>query len=143
VRELAHMLVEFDLSELELEHAGMRIKLAKIRAQKSAYLDVETKLEPAKKDMPIIPLEETSPPPVEVGKMVSSPMVGTVYLSPKPGADPFVKVGDLVQEGQVLLIIEAMKIMNPIKSPFSGTIAKIFIHDAAPVEYGEVLFSVL
>ena len=69
-------------------------------------------------------------------------MVGTVYLFPEPGAAPFVKVGDLVKEGQTLLIIEAMKVMNSIRAPRAGRVARIFATNAAPVEYGEPLLIV-
>jgi acetyl-CoA carboxylase biotin carboxyl carrier protein len=70
---------------------------------------------------------------------VTSPMVGTCYLSPEPGAPAFVKVGDKVREGQTLVIVEAMKVMNPIRSPRGGTVARIAVENGAPVEYGEVL----
>jgi acetyl-CoA carboxylase biotin carboxyl carrier protein len=70
---------------------------------------------------------------------VNSPMVGTVYVAPEPGANPFVKVGDTVKEGQTLLLIEAMKTMNPIRAPKAGKIAQVLVTNAAPVEYGEVL----
>ena len=70
---------------------------------------------------------------------VTSPMVGTVYVAPEPGATPFIKTGDTVIEGQTLLLIEAMKTMNPIRAPRAGTVSQIFITNAAPVEYGEVL----
>ena len=75
-----------------------------------------------------------------LGKSINSPMVGTFYNSPNPGADAFVKVGDSVSEGDVLCIIEAMKMMNEVKSDFNGTIKEILISDSEPVEYGEVLF---
>ena len=74
------------------------------------------------------------------GKSINSPMVGTFYSSPNPGADTFVKVGDKVSEGDVLCIIEAMKMMNEVKSDYSGIIKEILISDADPVEYGEALF---
>ena len=66
-------------------------------------------------------------------------MVGTAYLSPEPSAPAFVRVGDKVKEGQTLLIVEAMKVMNPIRSPRSGTVARIIVQNGAPVEYGEAL----
>ena len=69
-------------------------------------------------------------------------MVGTAYLAPEPGAAEFVKVGDAVSEGQTLVIIEAMKVMNPIRAPRSGTVTKIVVDDAQPVEFGEVLMVV-
>jgi acetyl-CoA carboxylase biotin carboxyl carrier protein len=70
---------------------------------------------------------------------VTSPMVGTVYIAPEPGATPFIKVGDSVSEGETLLLIEAMKTMNPIQSPRAGKVTQIFAENEAPVEYGEVL----
>ncbi|MGL4371873.1 MAG: acetyl-CoA carboxylase biotin carboxyl carrier protein, partial [Alphaproteobacteria bacterium] len=73
------------------------------------------------------------------GTPVTSPMVGTAYIAPEPGAAPYVRVGDVVQEGQTLLIIEAMKVMNPIRAPRSGKISAICITDNAPVEFGENL----
>ncbi|HKR90090.1 MAG TPA: biotin/lipoyl-containing protein, partial [Phenylobacterium sp.] len=73
------------------------------------------------------------------GDTVTSPMVGTVYLQPQPGADPFVKVGDSVTEGQTLFIVEAMKTMNPIPAPKSGRIVEILVSDAQPVEFGAPL----
>ena len=78
------------------------------------------------------------PEPAHPGT-VTSPMVGTAYLLPEPGAAPFVKVGDQVKEGQTLLIIEAMKVMNSIRAPKAGRITQIFASNAAPVEYGEPL----
>jgi acetyl-CoA carboxylase biotin carboxyl carrier protein len=73
---------------------------------------------------------------------ITAPMVGTVYTAPEPGAAPFVKVGDQVKEGQTLLIIEAMKVMNQIRSPRGGTVTQIFVSNGSPVEYGEPLLSV-
>jgi acetyl-CoA carboxylase biotin carboxyl carrier protein len=73
------------------------------------------------------------------GEDVKSPMVGTVYLSPAPGADPFVKAGDKVKKGQTLLIIEAMKTMNPIQAPRDGVVVEVLVGDAQPVEFGEPL----
>ncbi len=73
------------------------------------------------------------------GTQVTSPMVGTVYMSASPGAPAFIKVGDTVKEGDTLLIVEAMKVMNPIKAPKGGTINRIMVSDAQPVEFGEVL----
>ena len=76
---------------------------------------------------------------IPAGTQVTSPMVGTVYMSSSPGAAPFVKVGDTVKEGDTLLIVEAMKVMNPIKAPKGGTINRIMVNDAQPVEFGEIL----
>ncbi|MFZ9416693.1 MAG: acetyl-CoA carboxylase biotin carboxyl carrier protein [Alphaproteobacteria bacterium] len=76
------------------------------------------------------------------GNAVTSPMVGTVYLAAEPGAAPFVKPGDRVSEGQTLLIIEAMKVMNPIKSPRAGTVAAVYVKNSEPVEFGQPLVAV-
>ena len=72
-------------------------------------------------------------------RLAAKPMVGTVYMSPEPGAQPFVKAGAKVEEGQTLMIIEAMKVMNPIPAPRSGTVTEIFVTDAQPVEFDEPL----
>ncbi len=81
-------------------------------------------------------------PPVALGLEVKSPMVGTFYSAAEPGASPYVTVGSRVQKGQILCIIEAMKIMNEIESEYSGTIKEILVQDAQPVEYGQVLFRI-
>ncbi|HWU13001.1 MAG TPA: biotin/lipoyl-containing protein, partial [Caulobacter sp.] len=78
-------------------------------------------------------------PAAHAGEAVKSPMVGTVYLSPQPGADAFIKVGDTVSAGQTLLIVEAMKTMNPISAPKAGKVVEILVADAQPVEFGEPL----
>ena len=85
------------------------------------------------------PLPSLPPRPVEHAGAVKAPMVGTAYLAPQPGDPPFVRLGDSVAEGQPLLIIEAMKVMNQIRAPRSGRIAQILVADAQPVEYGAVL----
>ena len=89
--------------------------------------------------MPGAPAAETPPPKGPQLGAVTSPMVGTVYVAPEPGKPPFVKVGDQVQEGDTLLIVEAMKTMNPILSPRSGKVTEILIHDSEPVEFGQAL----
>ena len=80
-----------------------------------------------------------APPPGETPGAVKAPMVGTAYLAPQPDAAPFVKLGDQVREGQPLLIIEAMKVMNQIPAPRSGRVTRILVSDGAPVEYGQPL----
>ena len=81
-------------------------------------------------------------PPVESGRAIESPMVGTFYRKPAPDADNFVEVGDKVSEGQTICIIEAMKVMNEIKAEISGTISEICVEDSSPVQYGDALFRV-
>lgn len=85
------------------------------------------------------PESSLSPPAPQSGEMVTSPMVGTVYLGPEPGADPFVKPGDSVQQGDALLIVEAMKTMNFIEAPRAGSVRQVLVDDGEPVEYGTPL----
>ena len=133
VRRLADILIETGLSEIEVEHNGQRIRVAReiTAAATTVYAAAP---QPA-------PVAAPSAPPVVPdaparGEQVKSPMVGTVYLRPQPDAEPFVRVGDRVSEGQTLLIVEAMKTMNPIASPKAGVILEILVDDAEPVEFG-------
>jgi acetyl-CoA carboxylase biotin carboxyl carrier protein len=91
---------------------------------------------------PVAAMATPADPDAPPANAVTSPMVGTVYVSPEPGSPPFVRVGDQVKDGQTLLIIEAMKVMNQIRSPRAGTVTQIFVRDGAPVEYGEPLLVV-
>ena len=89
---------------------------------------------------PVAPAAEVPPAPVaRTGDLVKSPMVGTVYLQPQPGAEPFAKVGDMVAQGQTLMIIEAMKTMNPVPAPRAGKVVELLVGDSQPVEFGEPL----
>ncbi len=138
VRELAALLAETNLSEIEIESGGARIRVARgmvTTALASAAAPAQTA--PAAAAAP----PAASPEPVRKGTIVTSPMVGTVYLAPQPGAAPFVKVGDAVTDG-TLCIIEAMKTMNPVPSPVAGHVAEIFVHDGQPVEFGEPLMRI-
>ncbi len=128
IRELAALLEETGLNEIEVEQDGMRVRVAR---GGSAVHFAPDPGQPAK-SVPVMP---EAPHP----GTVNSPMVGTVFVSPQPGALPFVKVGDEVKEGQTILIVEAMKTMNPIASPRRGKVIEIFVHDAQPVEFGEPL----
>jgi acetyl-CoA carboxylase biotin carboxyl carrier protein len=134
IRELANLLTETGLSEIEVEKDGARLRVARqiggIVA--AAPTPVQAAAAPAAAPAPAAP---SGPPP----GAVSSPMVGTVYVSPEPGKPPFVKVGDKVKEGDTVLIVEAMKTMNPILAPKAGTVTDICIRDADPVEFGQTL----
>lgn len=134
VRKLADLLQETGLTEIEYEGAGHRIRVAK-SVGVASYAPP-----PVMPSAPCAPVKPATggPEPVPAGA-VTAPMVGTVYVAGEPGAPPFVKVGDAVREGQVLLIIEAMKVMNPLASPRAGTVKAIFVTDGQPVEYGEPL----
>jgi len=136
VRKMADILTETGLSEIEVEHAGLRIRVAKTL---TAAVQV-THAAPAPYAAPA-PAggAESAPAAPARGDQVKSPMVGTVYLKPSPESEPFVKVGDSVEAGATLLIVEAMKTMNPIPAPRSGRIIEILVGDAQPVEFGEPL----
>jgi len=134
VRKMADILTETGLTEIEVEHGGLRIKVARnVTAAAVTYAAPAAHAAPA----PAAPAAEAAAP--ARGDMVKSPMVGTVYLQPSPDAEPFVKVGDKVEEGATLLIVEAMKTMNPIPAPRSGRVIEILVGDAQPVEFGEPL----
>ena len=132
IRRLAAILEETGLGEIEYAEGDRRIRVARPNgaAAPVAALAPAAIVAPAAADA------------VPAVNAVRSPMVGTAYLSPEPGAAPFVRVGDRVSEGQTLLIIEAMKVMNPIKCPRAGTVSAVLVEDAAPVEYGEPLLVV-
>ena len=139
VRELAGVLNDTGLSEIEVERGDLRIRVAKTLSAAPAAIVAAA---PAPTVIvghgaPTAPTATTPQPPA--GDQVKSPMVGTVYLQAQPGAPAFAKVGDKVNEGQTLLLIEAMKTMNPVTAPRGGTLAAILVADGQPVEYGEPL----
>jgi acetyl-CoA carboxylase biotin carboxyl carrier protein len=143
VRKLADILTDTGLSEIEVEHGGLKIRVAKTL---TAAPVVQYAAAPAPAAhaasapaAPVAAPAAPAAPPRAAGDTVNSPMVGTIYLQPQPGADPFVKVGDTVAAGQTLFIVEAMKTMNPIPAPKGGRIVEILIADAQPVEFGEPL----
>lgn len=131
VRKLAKLLEETGLSEIEYAVGDKKIRCAVTRGaivHHTAPAPVAT----------VAPAAADTKSAVS-GTPVPSPMVGTVYMAASPGATPFVKVGDTVKQGDTLVIIEAMKVMNPIKAPKGGKIAEILVSDATPVEFGETL----
>jgi acetyl-CoA carboxylase biotin carboxyl carrier protein len=136
VRTLAALLAETGLTEVEYAVGDRRIRVARNATAVSVAMPagavpvVTGKVEPA----PAAELAAADHPGA-----VKAPMVGTVYLSPQPEAPPFVKLGDMISAGQVLLIVEAMKVMNQIRAPRAGRLAKILVEDGAPVEYGEAM----
>ena len=128
IRKLAKLLKETGLTEIEFETDGARIR---VNAGGTG---------PAVVAAPVM-ASAAAPAAAEgpAAGSVSSPMVGTAYLSPEPNAAAFVKVGDRVTKGQTILIIEAMKVMNPIPAPHAGTVTQILVQDGQPVEFGEPL----
>ena len=139
VRELAGVLNDTGLSEIEVERGDLRIRVAKAITTAPAAMIAATPTPTviAGHGAPSAPTATT--PQLPAGEQVKSPMVGTVYLQAQPGAPIFAKVGDNVSEGQTLLLIEAMKTMNPVTAPRAGTLAAILVADGQPVEYGEPL----
>lgn len=143
VRKLADILTETGLSEIEVEHSGLKIRVAKTLNAAVAHMAAPAPAPAAPVSAPLPPAAtpHAAEPPLarSRGEVVRSPMVGAVYLQPQPGAEPFVRVGDTVQAGQTLMIVEAMKTMNPIPAPKGGRIVEILVEDAQPVEFGEPL----
>lgn len=140
IRDLAEILNDTNLSDIEIEQGDLRIRVSR---QLNAAAPMQTVYAPA----PVAPAASPAAGPTtgeqtkeDITKnAVTSPMVGTAYLAPAPGARPFVEVGQKVSEGQTLIIIEAMKTMNQISSPRAGTVKAILVEDAQPVEFGEPL----
>jgi acetyl-CoA carboxylase biotin carboxyl carrier protein len=136
IRKLAKLLKETGLTEIEYDTDD-----ARIRVSAAGTVIAATAAAPA-----AVPAAALAPAPAgadaPAAGSVSSPMVGTAYLSPEPNAAAFVKVGDRVAKGQTILIIEAMKVMNPIPAPHAGTVTQILVQDGQPVEFGEPLMVV-
>jgi acetyl-CoA carboxylase biotin carboxyl carrier protein len=161
IKNLLTLISDSDVNEVSIEEGDFKIKVKK-QSESSASPSVQYQLpqqpaqpqaqphsaQPQAQPHSAQPQSETAPSaekekkekPAADGEMVKSPIVGTFYRSPSPDDDPFVSVGDKVEKGQVLCIIEAMKIMNEIESEFSGTVADILVEDAQPVEYDQPLF---
>ena len=147
IRELADLLDNSSLSEIEVEENGLKIRVARA-APAAVQMTAPVIAAPA---AAAAPAPATAPQAAVAGEAggkddaanhpgaVTSPMVGTAYAAPEPGADPFIKRGDTVEEGQTLLIVEAMKVMNPIPAPKAGVVKDILFSDAQPVEFGEPL----
>jgi acetyl-CoA carboxylase biotin carboxyl carrier protein len=145
VRELAAILREADLGEVEVEHEGLRIRVSKATSmtpppaptyvQAPAAAQLAAPAAPAATPVAVAPAAAPS-------NAINSPMVGTVYHAAEPGAKPFVSVGDKVKKGDTLMLIEAMKTFNPVTAPASGTVKEIIAADAQPVEFGEPLIVV-
>jgi acetyl-CoA carboxylase biotin carboxyl carrier protein len=139
IRDLAHLLNETGLSEIELEQKGIRVRVSRGTVYAAAA--------PAALVPPVVAsaapahaaaAQSAAPPAVPVDA-VKSPMVGTIYRAPQPGAPNFIEIGAEVKAGQTLLIIEAMKTMNQIPAPRAGKVTQIYVQNGSPVEYGEAL----
>jgi acetyl-CoA carboxylase biotin carboxyl carrier protein len=155
LKELIEFLIEKDIAEFELERGDVKIRV-KRGVQPSAAGSPDTRYfavhsaPPAAAEnavsqampSPVAPPPQEATPAREEGlHMVRSPIVGTYYESPSPGSPPFVKVGDQIEAGQVLCIVEAMKLMNEIESDAAGELVKMLVSNGQPVEYGQELFA--
>ncbi|MCP4071913.1 MAG: acetyl-CoA carboxylase biotin carboxyl carrier protein [Hyphomicrobiales bacterium] len=134
IRDLANLLKETDLSEIEIEQDNLRVRVAR-------GTTVQTVSAPTPVSAPATQSANDSKPRDLANDpgAVPSPMVGTAYLAPAPGAKQFVSIGEVVKEGQTVLIVEAMKTMNQIAAPRSGKVTAILVDDGQPVEFGEPL----
>ena len=145
IEKLAELLQRTGLTEIEINQGTTRVRVA--RQIQAAPLDVTAPVymqpaasAPVTASAPAAPAS-AGPEPSHPG-IVKSPMVGTVYLAPEPGTPPYAAVGSEVKEGQTLVIIEAMKVMNAIRAPKAGKVSRVFVENAAPVEFGEPLLVV-
>lgn len=145
VRQLADILNDTSLTEIEVERGELRIRVAReivaapVMQYAAAPAPVAHAPAPAASAAPISMPSDPATIVAKQGEEVKSPMVGTVYLQASPEAPAFISVGDKVKKGQTLLIVEAMKTMNPIQSPRDGVVVEVLVGDAQPVEFGEAL----
>ena len=154
LRELIEFLIEKDISEFELERGDVKVRIRRGGGQPTtsaveqapAAVPSTTAITqpPAQPPRATVPMPPVTPPPKVEEELheVKSPIVGTFYESPSPGSPPFVKIGDSVEVGQTLCIIEAMKLMNEIESDVAGELVKRLVANSQPVEYGQPLFAV-
>ena len=143
VRELAELLNETGLTEIEVEDDDRKIRVSRGAVASAAPVYAAAPAPVAAAPAPAaaapVPSEPAAPAGPDLKNAVKSPMVGTCYLTPEPGAAPFVAVGKAVKEGDTLLIVEAMKVMNPIIAPRAGTITAVLVDNAQPVEFDQPL----
>ena len=145
IEKIAKIVADNNLSEITLEDGEQAIVVRKeANVVTTAVAPAVTPVAPAVQSAPVAPVakEEKTSAPASKGTPITSPMVGAFYAAPAPGAKPFVKVGDTVSAGQVVCIVEAMKLMNEIESEVSGKIVEICVEDGQSVEYGQVLMYV-
>jgi len=151
LKQILNLVREHELSELEVEQDGLRLKIRKDSVAAVPPPPLSRSQELSVSSAPSASAPMLSPPSPTVGldaeseielAVVKSPIVGTFYRSPEPGAQPFVDVGATVKKGQVLCIIEAMKLMNEIDSEYDGEIVNVYVESGQPVQYGERLFAI-
>jgi acetyl-CoA carboxylase biotin carboxyl carrier protein len=153
IQDLIDLLVKREISEFEMERGGVRVRIKRGNSRSDAFGEASLGLGLESPSSPHYePRQNEGPPPdaaevrapesAEGLHVIKSPIVGTYYSAPAPNAPPFVKVGDTVEVGQVLCIIEAMKLMNEIESEVGGEIVRMYVENGQPVEYGESLFAI-
>ncbi len=145
VKKLIEMLEDSNLEEIEIQEGEESVRLVKSNRQNQG-ITTQSITVPQNDMVREQPSEEKNAEATAADKQeansINSPMVGTFYASASPGAKPFVSVGDLISEGDVVCIVEAMKMMNEIKSEFSGTVLSVNVENSEPVEYGQSLFEI-
>ncbi|MBY5312280.1 acetyl-CoA carboxylase biotin carboxyl carrier protein [Rhizobium leguminosarum] len=139
IRDLANILNETDLTEIEVEQDDLRIRVSRAGTPQYVQAPIAAPGYAAPAAAAAAVAAPVAAPSRNPANVVNAPMVGTVYMAPAPGARPFIEVGATVKEGQTLIIIEAMKTMNQIPSPKSGKVTEILVDDGHPVEYGQAL----
>ncbi len=155
LKELIEFLIEKDIAEFELERGDVKVRIKRgsepVASAPDARFFTVHAAPPAAPEAGAAPVTATTPPPAAPERapapeeglhIVRSPIVGTFYESPSPGSPPFVKPGDIVEAGQILCIVEAMKLMNEIESDVAGEIVKMLVANNAPIEYGQELFAI-
>ena len=139
VRKLSELLNETGLSEIEYESSGRRIRVSRSVSGGAAAVTMSAPA-PVAAAAPAADAEPSTES--RKGTPITAPMVGTIFLSPEPGAEPFIQVGDTISEGQTVMLIEAMKTYNPVRATKSGKVVQILVGDSTPVEFGEELILV-
>ena len=140
VKKLIEMLEKSNLEEIEIQEGEESVRLVKSHGNHQNFQPQSIIVPQESQPQSVTEETESVEEDKEDSNSINSPMVGTFYASASPGAKPFISVGDLVKEGDVVCIVEAMKMMNEIKSEFSGTVLSVKVENAEPVEYGQILF---
>ena len=142
VKKLIEILVNSNLEEIEIQEGEESVRLVKSNGSAPKLQQQSIVVPQENLAVPAQPVTEETVVAQKDSNSINSPMVGTFYASASPGAKPFISVGDVVQEGDVVCIVEAMKMMNEIKSEFSGTVLSVNVENSEPVEYGQSLFEI-
>jgi len=150
VKDLIQEILQSDISEFELEHTGTKLRLKRgFGGGTAAVSGADPRASSTVESLPQAPIVQAVTSIEKAGDsnesdlhIITSPIVGTFYRAPAPGAEPFVKIGDQVEEGTILCIVEAMKLMNEIPSDVAGEVVKIYVENGRPVEFGQKLFGI-